>query len=432
MPAIPWTEREAAHLLRRAAWGGTAEEIGQAVRDGLEPTVRRLIDASSLPNDDLERRLEEANLDLTSNGGIIRWWILRMLYSVHPLEERMTLFLHDHFATSLSKVPPEAMLAQNVLLRRFALGNFTELTIEISRDPAMLLWLDNFTSRREHPNENYARELLELFTLGHGNYSETDVLSSARAFTGWTLSRLTRGFVFRPEWHDDGDKEFLGRIGPWNGDDVVRIACGELAHGQLIARKLFSWFAYEDPDTDLVNRFATIYLDSGTELKVLVEAILTSPEMYSEPAFWSRVKSPVEYAVTAAHQLGLEGELSRVLLEPLFAQGQVPFAPPDVDGWPSGLSWINSATLLSRINLSYLLSRGVDPAAFLESSTVSAESIVDEALRRLGPLEVSAPVRDELIRYVEAPGSLPNSVGSTERQRGLIHLVLSLPGWEMN
>jgi uncharacterized protein (DUF1800 family) len=432
MASITWNRDAAAHLYRRAGFGATAEEIDRAVAEGLEATLARLTDLS-VDNAALQQRLTALNLDLTTLGGIARWWVTRMIYTARPLEERMTFFLHDHFATGFQKVADAGwMLQQNELLRRFALGSVTTLTIEISRDPAMLRWLDNFLSRKEQPNENYGRELLELFTLGHGNYTEDDVMAAARAFTGWTLSRETRQFVYVDRFHDHGQKTFLGRTGDWNGDDIVRMACATPEHAHFLTRKLFESFAYAPAEDDVVERLAAVYASSGTSLRALVTAILTAPEMYSERAIWSRVKSPVEYAVAAARQLRIEGDPSRVASGMLAAGGQVPFDPPDVDGWPEGLAWINSGTILGRMNFASALCAALDPARLAAGSRIEAASqMVDLWLDRLGPLHVGLPTRAKLEQYLASGGGL-SPQNQTAKARGLAHLVLSLPEWQMN
>ena len=433
MAEILWNERSAAHLYRRAAFGGRPDDIARSVNEGLDATVDRLLDYENTPNDDLDDRLALLNPDLATPIGIVTWWMTRMVHSSRQLEERMTFFLHDHFATSLNKVPrADLMLDQNELLRRFAAGNFTELTIEISKDPAMLLWLDNYTNVKDNPNENYARELLELFTLGHGHYSEDDVLESARAFTGWSLSRGDLGFLFRPLAHDFGAKTVLGRTGNWDGGDVVGFACSEMAHGHLIARKLFEYLVYENPDEDVIESLAMVYLDSGTELRPLIEAILKSPEMYSERAVWKRVKSPVEHAVMAVRQLGVDVDVARILVGALDQQAQIPFIPPDVNGWPSGMTWINSTTLLSRMNLAYQLTRFTTTTDFAAADFSSPESMVDFFLGVLGPLEVTSETRSELIKWLSPDGAVPTGAAGDVRLRSLIQMTLSLPEWQMN
>jgi uncharacterized protein (DUF1800 family) len=436
MAPIPWNEVNAAHLLRRAGFGGTSAEISQAVNDGLDLAVSKLVNYETISTAALDQRLTAMNLDLTTFGGINRWWLTRMVYSPRPLEERMTLFWHDHFATAISKVGDGMMmLAQNDLFRRRALGNFIDLTIEVSRDPAMLIWLDNYTNRKEHPNENYGRELLELFTLGQGFYSELDVFSASKAFTGWTLRRdgQTRIFVFRDDWHDHSQKDFLGRVGDWNGDDVVRIACREFAHGRLLASKLFAFFAYEEPEQAVVDRFAQIYLDSNNSVKRLVEEILMSEEMFSPRALWGKVKSPTDHTVIAARQLRIENDnVTRVATNPMALQGQTLFNPPDVAGWDTGMAWISAGSLLTRMNFALTMSTLFDPLQFQQGETITTpEQLVDVYARKLGPLDLSTATRDELIRYVAPNGTLPTGNGLTAKQRGLAHMILSLPEWQM-
>ena len=434
MASVVWNRRLAAHLYRRAGFGGTPEELDRAVAEGLEATVERLIHPELVPNDALDQRLAALPIDLTKFPGIIRWWLTRMIFSARPLEERMTLFLHDHFATSFAKVSdPGAMLQQNELFRRFALGRFDELTIEVARDPAMLRWLDNFLSRKDNPNENFGRELLELFLLGHGNYSEDDVMAATRAFTGWTLSRQTRQFVFVDAFHDHGLKTFLGQVGDWNGDDVVKIACAQAAHGEFLARKLFEWFAYAGPDHGTVERLANAYRSGGNSLRDLVRAILTDPEMYSERAVWTKVKMPLDFVVSAARHLALTSDPTRLAGAYLPALGQIPFYPPDVDGWPEGLTWINSGALLNRMNYANGAAGMADPATLGPApGQSSAAELVTRLLGILGEVEVSAHTRMLLERYVAPDGALPSGFELRVKGRGLAHLILSLPEWQMN
>lgn len=431
--AIPWNETNAAHLLRRAGFGGTAAEIAQALRDGLDATVDRLVDYDGVDNSALESRLTSMNLDLTRTTDIVRWWLTRMIYTARPLEERLTFFWHDHFATAISKVNDQAlMLQQNKTLRQYAMGNFKDFLVAISKDPAMLIWLDNFRSQKSHPNENYGRELLELFSLGIGHYSEVDVQSAAKAFTGWSLDQ-TRQFVYRDNIHDHTQKDFLGRVGDWNGDDIINIIVGEFANAQLIAGKLFEYFAYENPDSATINKFAQIYSDNKASIRPTVRAILKSEEMYSPSALWARVKSPVDYVVIAARQAMITNDLTRPSTNVLNAQGQLPFNPPDVSGWPSGLEWINSGSLLSRMNFASTISANFDPAAFTAGENVTtAAALVDLFLRRLGPLTLSTASRQKLIDYVSATGALPSGGAFTVKGRGLLHMILSLPEWQMN
>lgn len=416
--ATGWTRDAAAHLLRRATWGGTPEEVDRALADGLEATVDRLINDAVIDDRDAETKLQA--YDTTDPATLARWWVARLILSRRGLRERMVFFLHDHFATGIRKVKePSLMKQQNELFRRMAFGSFTDLTIEVSRDPAMLIWLDNFRSRKESPNENYGRELLELFTLGHGNYTEEDVVSAARAFTGWSLSRQTNQFQFVPAWHDDGVKTFLGHTGNWNGDDIVRFACSESAHAQFLTSKLFEYFVGFAPSTATRDRLASTYASGGTALAPLVRGILTSDEMFSTASYWQRVRTPLEHCVIAARQLGYERD-PRFMLLALRDQGLIPFNPPDVDGWPSGLTWVNSASIFSRMNMAGALSAQLQVSAARAAS--SGDAVIDHYAARLGPLTLSESSRSALRSWI-APSGTP----VPEREAGLVQIMLSLP-----
>jgi len=433
--AIPWNEENAAHLYRRAAFGGTSAEIAQAVRDGLEGAVEKLIDYSATSNADLDRRIDNEHFYLLADGklsDLARWWLLRMIYTARPLEERVTLLWHDHFATAYTKVLHIGWLkGENETLRSQGFGTFRSLITAVAQDPAMQYWLDQYISTRTNPNENFGREFLELFTLGVGNYAESDVLATAKSFTGWSTNGTTSTFLFNPDEHDFGPKTFLGRTGNWDGNDIIRMTCSELAHGRRIAAKVFSYFAYDNPEPEVVDRFARIYLDADTFLPALVRAILTSPEMYSPTALWGKVKSPIDHAVMASRQLLLTEDVPATF-NYLTQGGQTPFDPPDVSGWPGGVSWISPGALLNRMNFADAATRAFDPARFTDGDNVATpEAMVDVYLRRLGPVPVPAETRATLIHYFAPDGGMPSGRTSMTRQRGLARLILSLPEWQM-
>lgn len=436
MTSIPWNEATAAHLYRRAAWAATPDELAVAVRDGLEKTVDRLLNYESISNAALDQRVASMHLHLQQPDpqtfvDIVRLWLTRMIYTARPLEERMTFFWHNHFATSVEKVGESTLMRfQSDLFRRFAVGNFTALCSEVARDVAMLFWLDNYASVKEHPNENFGRELLELFTLGRGHYTETDVKAAARAFTGWTVNQAFYPVIFRYDdtIHDNGQKTFLGVTGNHDGNDIIRIICFQEQHGQFMAAKLFAFFAYDDPEPEVVTRLARVYLNSGTDIRALVREILLSPEMYSTRAIWTKVRSPLDHAVAAARMLQVPDEIATTRSE-LTRQGQVLYSPPDVSGWPKGMTWITSASLLSRMNFANDAVGDFDPFMFGVPSNASA--IVDMFLGRLGPLEIDASTRQELIDYLAPANVLPSGERLRVRLRGLAHLILALPEWQL-
>ncbi|MCW5942354.1 MAG: DUF1800 domain-containing protein [Fimbriimonadaceae bacterium] len=378
------TDREkTAHLLRRFGLGASEAELAYYAEGGLERAVDRLLDYDKVDEGfavDI-RRLGNQQQRFPNMPFVQAWWMLRMLATRRPLQEKMTLFWHDHFATSAAKVnSPPANYNQNELLRKHATGNFREFVLAISRDPAMIFWLDNQYNVAGKPNENYARELMELFTLGIGHYTEEDVAEVARAFTGWSYGPNARrrigdrqplndGFVFREFDHDAGEKTVRGKKGDWNGDDVVKMLCDDPQTARHIAKKLWEWFAFENPEPKLVERLAKVFRDSDLEIKPLLKAIMAAPEFYSDRAERQIVKNPVDFVVPTMRQLGVgqalmsrmealgpEAEIPRNLMIPVIAlqqaaknMGMTVFYPPDVSGWEHGNAWITSATMVQRI-----------------------------------------------------------------------------------
>jgi len=280
------------------------------------------------------------------------WWYREMLDTPSPLTERMTLFWHNHFVSSQQKVRSLALMyRQNLLLRRYALGNFGELLHAVSRDPAMVIYLDSVSNKKGEPNENFAREVLELFTLGEGHYSEQDVREAARAFTGWSLDRRTGEFRFRPRLHDYGEKIVLGRTGDFDGDDVLDILLAQPATAEFITAKLWREFISPTPDPREVKRLAAIFRSSHYEIKPLLRALLTSDVFYAPQNRAVLVKSPVELIVGTLRLLDMHSEDLRPAAFVGRNLGEDVFAPPNVKGWPGGDTWINSQTLLARRQL---------------------------------------------------------------------------------
>jgi len=281
------------------------------------------------------------------------WWVTRMIKTRRPLQEKLVLFWHGHLVSGRPDARlSENLFAQNELFRRMALGNFKELIVAISKDPAMLEYLDNESNRRGRPNENYARELLELFTMGIGNYTEQDVKEAARAFTGWT--RRAYDFYFDARQHDDGPKTFLGRTGNLDGGDVVNIIFEHPATARFLPRRLFEFFAYLRPDESLVEELADLFRRSDFTVAPLMRTILTSRAFYSERAMRSQVKSPAQLVVGTARLLDVDSTVSPQQIRAMDLMGQALFYPPNVGGWPRGESWITTATLFFRYNFSNL------------------------------------------------------------------------------
>ena len=308
-----------------------------------------------------EERQAEQRKNVERAFELREWWFREMLTTTSPLSEKMTLFWHNHFATSQQKVRFTPLLyQQHAMLRRNALGNFGTLLREVSRDPAMLVYLDGANSRKEQPNENFAREVMELFTLGEGNYTEKDIKEVARAFTGWSVDRDTGQFMFRRGIHDYGNKTLLGKSGNFDGDQVIDILLAKPETAQFITRKLWKEFISPVADEAEVKRLAEIFRTSGYNIAKLARAILTSDAFYAPQSRAALIKSPVEFVVGTMKQFEIDAPNLRPFVIASALLGQNVFSPPNVKGWPGGDVWINSATLLGRKQLIDRLFRNED------------------------------------------------------------------------
>jgi uncharacterized protein (DUF1800 family) len=352
-PARPWTRGLAAHLFRRAGFGATAAELDQSVKDGPAACLDRLCNPPA-PGGEFESTSSMLSERTVANGDATRlaaWWLYRMLNTPDPLLEKLILFWHGHFAASAAKVEkPRLMLDQNQILRQNARGKFEQAVRAISRDPAMLIYLDSATNRRIHPNENFARELMELFTLGVGNYSEKDIKEVARAFTGYEV--LGETFHFDAGQHDSGVKSFLGRSGNFDGDQALQIVLEQPSASRFIARKLIRFFVFDEPAAPdaLVEPIARELREKGFQVGDAVRRILASNLFFSEHAIGRKIRSPVELCLGLLRSLGGTTNLVR-LAQGTADLGQALFQPPNVKGWDGGRAWINSSTVLGRVNL---------------------------------------------------------------------------------
>ncbi|HZS01529.1 MAG TPA: DUF1800 domain-containing protein [Chloroflexota bacterium] len=435
------TRRELAHLLRRAGFGATPAELDAAVRLGYDATVEWLLHPERAP-DDVENRIGALELDVSRPEGLRLAWLYRMLLTKRPLQEKMVLFWHGHLTSAVSKVggprAPELFKRQLALFREHALGNWRELLQGISRDAAMLAYLDNRLNRKGAPNENYARELMELFALGIGNYTEDDVKDAARAFTGWTVNREGQ-FQVAPRFHDTDPKTVLGRSGNLDGDDVIDAILAQPAAAPFLASKLFRFFAYDDPEPAVVDRLGGVFRDSGYDLRALVGAILRAPEFRSERAYHARIKSPVEFALGALKALEAE-TIPRDLPVVLRRMGQDLLNPPSVKGWDGGPAWINAMTVLERANYANRLAsargeRGesyLDPAALVRAYP-TPEALVDYFAERCLDGDLPASSRAALLDYLREGGDPAADANAADRKiRGLAHLVMASPLYQLN
>lgn len=303
------------------------------------------------------------------------WWISEMIETDSPLLERMTLFWHNHFATSAQKVRDASLMyRQNQLLRREALGNFARMLHAVAKDPAMLIYLDARASRKEQPNENFAREVMELFTLGEGHYGERDVKEAARAFTGWGLDKETGSFVFRRRAHDDGEKTVLGQTGRLDGDAVLDILLANPATARFVVTKLWREFVSPRPDEKEIARIAAKFFDSGYDIKVAMRELLGAPAFWAAGNRAALIKSPVEFVVGTVRVFGFavdDGQREAALAGKM---GQSLFAPPNVKGWPGGEAWIDSSTLLARAEFVNRIA-GAKAAPAADSNTPRSERL---------------------------------------------------------
>ena len=354
----------AGFLARRAGFGAPPDVMDQLSRMGVSDLISffveydRVTDTSGVP----EPVFSDKPDDYQDVLNLQHWWLARLVGSPRQLEEKMTLFWHSLFATSNEKVDrPSFMYQQNQLFRQYALGDFEELLTAVCIDPAMLLWLDGNYSFKGAPNENFAREVMELFTIGVGHYSQQDVREGARAFTGWYIDD-NFAVQYSPHDHDGDSKTFLGQTGDFDYRDIARILANHPTCGRFLAWKLWAFFAYERPEDAILDELAGIYRDSGRSIRAVVSHMFGMPAFYSDRALTGRVKSPIEYVITAVRELGATVDPDD-LNNWTYAMGQTVFYPPNVGGWATGTRWINTATAVARFNFAeWLLEQHTDPA----------------------------------------------------------------------
>jgi len=487
LPKSRWNDRTAAHLLNRAGFGGTLDEIAATKARGLEAAVLGMIeaarDAGNVPappwarpgnigairmearaakrNGDVSKLRQVRRMEGDELLDLRRWWLDRIATTSAPLLEKMTLFWHGHFATSVAKVKDGYwMWLQNDTLRRHALGNFVVLTKAMSRDPAMMIYLDLHQSRREHPNENWARELMELFTIGIGNYTEQDVRESARAFTGYRLDLASQRFWFASNQHDAGEKNFLGRSGNFNGDDIIDILSKQQACAEFIGRKICRYFIEDEPSTQLVSSVAERIRAHNFEIKPLLREIFCSEEFYSERVMRKQIKGPMQFIVQTCKILECELPAPHIAQNAMRQMGQILFAPPSVKGWDGGKSWISTSTLLFRNNFANYLINGdaILPAPMKKGRgdlgfRASGRTLPEEVRRPPADVTkiVSAEARSDRQRLIaelslrilqkDPPAQdaaafsefLKGRNGKIDDStiRGLIHLMMSAPPYQL-
>ncbi|HEY5311183.1 MAG TPA: DUF1800 domain-containing protein [Pirellulales bacterium] len=347
----PFDVRAAAHLLRRAGFGASPADIAKAVDQGLEATVDGLFDPAADEEAEFERTLaavQDGFVNFDDISYVQGWWLYRMLRTRVPLKEKLTLFWHGHFATSYLKVDDAYLMHRQIqMLRALGAGSFRDLVLAVAKDPAMLVYLDGASSGKEHPNENFARELMELFTCGIGHYGEQDVLEAARAFTGWY--RNSAGSAsFNADEHDAGRKQFLGLSGRFDGADIIDILMQQPATPRWIAGKLLNFFASPDPAADVLDEAAGLLDRTQMNIKWFLRELFLSDYFFSKACYRQQIASPAEYVVGTIRTLRAHVSGSN-LLSHMETMGQTLLEPPNVKGWDGQRKWINSSTWTARL-----------------------------------------------------------------------------------
>src|SRR6266496_3777473 len=445
------------HLLRRAGFGATPDELTMYRNLGFNGAVEHLINYQQVSDDSMENRLKALNINLNSPTDQQRWWLLRMASTQRPLLEKMTLFWHGVLTSSFHKVGGKRnymrMIIQNQFLRNHAFDTFDNILLGITSDPAMLFYLDLTKSRKNAPNENYARELMELFTLGLGHYTQRDVYEGAAALTGWHVKGLTSQYY--PQDHNDLVKTYLGHTGNLDYKDVINILANHPATPWFISRKLFTFFAYENPSDDDLKPLVDTYVQSGHNMGEIMRTLLLSSQFASTKAYRGRIKSPVEFTVGAYRAMNINGD-GTGLPAITTLMGQALFDPPNVAGWPGdkvSALWLNSGTWMTRLNyIDLLLARGtvartgstplVDLQGIVKTHQLnSPEQFVDHFSSFLLDSELPSDRRTQLLDYFTAQGSstrgAPITLGNgTSYQlrsvRGTLYLMMSSPEYQLN
>ena len=473
------------HLLRRAGFGASSSELAAYAALSYSQAVDRLIQYESIP-DTVDSNIGKSGYVGTTSRGQFspntvsddarQRWLFRMVHSERPLQEKMTLFWHNYFATGFSKVAGKlhgenatramaakksedvlGMRGQIELFRDSALGSFRDLLVAVAKDPAMLIWLDGDTNTKAKPQENFGRELMELFTRGVGYYTEEDVYAAARVFTGWNLNyprdpadRSNEfAFVYNASGHDAGAKTFSfavysdgGRTiparsqsdGMQDGLDLISALAMHPETARRLVTRLYTFFVSETvaPDPAFINDLATVYLQNGTVIKPVLQRLFSSPQFQAASTYFTRYSWPVEYVVRAIKETGWVGFSVGTTLSPLVSMGQQLLDPPDVAGWSLGQSWFSTGAMLARMNFASTLAANqkFNLAASAAGARSTSRGVVDHLLTRLTP-ELDSAVYADLLSYASAGLSWSGSDAQLQSKTpGLVHLILGSPDYQ--
>jgi uncharacterized protein (DUF1800 family) len=436
--SVEWTEREAVHLLSRAAFFPSKEDVSASVELGMTETVRRLVTGESL-TDKVEEILpfEEVKADgknLVADQIVDQqtYWLYRMIKTEAPLIEKITLFWHGHFATSYQKVREIHLITrQNELFREYALGSFHDLVLEIGRDPAMMLWLDSNRNKKGKPNENYAREVMELFTLGIGNYTETDIRELARSLTGWNYDKVLDEVKFNKNQFDAGAKTVLGETGKFDDRTAIEVLFHQDALPAFMADKLLQYFGSEHPSAEWVGTVAADF-KSSTRISDVLYNLFTSDEFYKEEYRGAMIKTPVEYVVGILKAFNLP--MARGFAQASRKMGQELYLPPDVAGWRGGATWFMSTSLLSRYQFAESVAKRINNAiltssAFKLNSKATAEEFVSAYSANVGLWNLGENTSQTLASY--ANDTFIHSTSKQSGMKGLLQLMMISPEAQM-
>ena len=486
LTSLPWGHPAAAHLMRRAGFSAPLRGLERIVEQGLEATLDELLDFENVDDSEMETalaledfRLSYAMEEMYPFADILemnRHWYFRMVNSRRQLVEKMALFWNDHFATSLFAVPlahPQTGLpllqGQLETFREEGLGNFRTLVKRVARDPAMIIFLDSISNLKESPNENFSRELFELFTMGEGSgYSEKDIREAARAFTGWSLNPLTLEFAYYAQAHDlhypkvvlgeeihFASVDSLSEAGLHEGDLVVDIIFRQPVVAEHIATKLWEFFVYPDPAREIVLQLADVFRSQDYEIKPLMRAIFSHPHFMSSKAYRAKIKSPVEFTVGAFRELEVHDPYNVPVVSFFFSLGQLLFDPPDVGGWPADEGWINTGTILGRYNfMNYftsdrgglydgVLPRGEDEIPFekviQEYGLTTSASLIDFYGAVLLQSDLSLDSEYSLQEYMNRDSNgnpqlfdINDPTIVDTKVRGLVYLISLSPAYQLN
>jgi uncharacterized protein (DUF1800 family) len=433
-----WSIEDAAHLMRRAGFGGFQESIEALHAVGKDAAIEYLLNYENV-DDPAAAASYQLVPDLSNAGNAIGWLLYRMIATTRPLQEKLTWFWHGHFTSALSKVPPQLMVIQNETWRKNANGSFSKFLKDMYKDPAMLIYLDNNTNFKGAPNENFARELMELFTMGIGNYTEKDIKEAARALTGWVVypDNYTVG-TFVSSLHDYGYKTVLGRRGRFDGDDIMDIVYRHPATAPYICTKLYQFFAGPNPSQRDIDSLTRTWKYRRGNIKEVMRTLFNLNSFWSEENRGALVKSPVEYIVGLIQRWQIDNDqVLAGLGQALAIMGQVPFNPPHVAGYPENLEWAGTSPLLARYNSANAVlysgeSNDVIATMIAGADVSTAENLINTLIARMSPIQLTQATRDAITTYVDPATYNATDYEVAVKARGILHLIASSAEYQVN